>query len=147
MDKKHTITVVAVAIVFAAGGFFGGMKYAQGKTAQMRQQRVAGAGFGAGGGARGARGGAGGTAGGGFTGGQIVSKDDKSITIKTMDGGSKIVFLGASTQIAKSASGTPDDLTQGENVVVTGTANSDGSLTAQMIQIRPAMTTQPAPAQ
>jgi hypothetical protein len=129
--SKNNIIVVVVAIVFAAGGFFGGMKYSQNKTAQMRQQRVAGAGIGG----RGARGGG---AGGGFTGGQIIAKDDKSITIKTMDGGSKIVFLAASTQISKSASGTLTDLANGENVAVTGTANSDGSLTAQMIQIRPA---------
>jgi pectate lyase len=139
MGKKNMVTMVVVALVFAGAGFFGGMKYAQGKGRPNQ-----GAFRGGSGNVAGRRTGAGGGPAGGFTGGQIISKDDKSITIKTMDGGSKIVFLGASTQIAKSASGTLTDLTNGENVTVVGSANSDGSLTAQMIQIRPAGQTPPA---
>ena len=135
MDKKKIITLVVVAVVAGGIGFFGGTKFSQAK-AKTAQAAFRG---GAGGAAFAGRRGANSQNGGGFTGGQIISKDDKSITIKTMDGGSKIVFLAGSTQISKSVSGTSADLNNGENVVVTGTANSDGSVTAQNIQIRPAM--------
>lgn len=75
---------------------------------------------------------------GGFTAGEILSKDANGITIKMQDGSSKIVLVGSSTQIAKQTSGTLDDLSVGENVTVTGSQNSDGSITAQMVSLRPA---------
>lgn len=43
----------------------------------------------------------------------------------------------------KSASGSAADVAVGSSIVVTGSKNSDGSVTAQSIQIRPDM---PAPA-
>jgi len=123
--------MVVIAVVFSVGGFFGGMQY--GKSAEQKQLT---SNFRSSGNGTFVR--RGGANGGGFTNGQIISKDSNSITLQTMGGGSKIVFLAGSTQIAKSAQGTADDLTTGEGVVVTGTANSDGSITAQNIQIRPA---------
>lgn len=137
MEKKHLITLVAVAVVFAAGGFFGGTKYAQ-VHAKNNQPgiRQGNSMFGRRNGQN-----------SGFTGGQIISKDDKSVTIKTMDGGSRIVFFGSSTQIGKTVSGVISDLNSGDNIVVTGTANSDGSITAQNIQIRPTLPQQQQPSQ
>mgnify|MGYP002128294891 CR=1 FL=1 len=76
--------------------------------------------------------------GGGTVNGEILSVDGKSLTVKLRDGGSKIVLLGDSTQINKAATGTAADLTQGTNVVIFGTTNSDGSVTAMNVQIRPA---------
>ncbi|OGE98834.1 MAG: hypothetical protein A3J05_01665 [Candidatus Doudnabacteria bacterium RIFCSPLOWO2_02_FULL_48_13] len=152
MNKLIAI-VIAVAVVVGGGAFFGGMKYAESKSLrgrvsqadfqnlqnlspEERQQRLqelganAGAGFrgGAGGGQRG---------GGGLTAGEIIAKDDKSITVKLSDGGSKIIFLSDSTTISKMTDGTKSDLEIGKQVTVNGSANSDGSVTAQNIQLRP----------
>ena len=149
MNKLIAI-VIATAVVVGGGAFYGGMKYAQSKVPQgrlsqadfqnlqnfspeERQQRLQELGANAGGFRGGQRGGNA----GGFTTGEIISKDDKSVTVKLRDGGSKIVFLSDSTEITKSAAGTLSDLEVGKNISVNGTANSDGSITAQSIQLRP----------
>lgn len=135
---NKTITIIIGLIVVGSGAFYGGMKYNQSQTdaaSALRQaSREQGGGtFGVGGrGARGVNGA------GGFASGEVLSKDDKSITIKLRDGGSKIVFFSSSTEVTKSASGALSDVTVGEQVNAVGTANSDGSVTAQSVQIRPA---------
>ena len=74
-------------------------------------------------------------------------QDSKSVTVKiinndpisnnTNTSGSKIIFFDASTAITKTAVGSASDLALGTQVTVAGTANSDGSVTAKSIQIRP----------
>ena len=133
--NKSIVIIIAVTLIVGAGAFYGGMKYAENKATAGWQQRTqqfsgnAGAGFsgGTGGGQRG---------GGGFISGEILSKDDKSVTVKLQDGGSKIVFLSDSTKITKSTDGALSDLEAGKNVSVNGAANPDGSITAQTIQLR-----------
>lgn len=133
MNKNLIIGAVIGVVVIGGAGFWGGMVYAKSQT-PSRGQFSAQFANGQFGGGRGAR------TGGGITAGQILSKDATSITIKMQDGSTKIVLLGSSTEVMKQASGTTDDLAVGTNVAVTGSANSDGSVTAQTVQIRPAGT-------
>lgn len=69
--------------------------------------------------------------------GEIISADEKSVTVKLPDGGSKIVILSEKTSINKAAEATKEDLKVGEKVAVFGSENTDGSVTAQNIQLNP----------
>lgn len=143
--NKTTLGIAGVVI--AIGSFFGGVKYDQGKTTslatgsqnfstqggQMRRGVT-----GANGAQRGAR-----VMNGGAT-GSIVAKDATSITVALRDGGSKIVFLSPKTAITKTTDGVAGDLVIGKEVSVSGTPNSDGSIVAQSIQVRPNFATSTA---
>ncbi len=133
MNKLIAI-VIATAVVVGGSAFYGGMKYSENKAAADRQQRIQQFG-GSGTGLR--NGGSGNRTVGGFASGEILSKDDKSVTIKMRDGGSKIIFYSDTTEVGKFVSGSASDLEVGKNISVNGTANSDGSVTAQSIQLRP----------
>jgi|SRR3989338_3267292 len=142
--NKQIIAIIAVAAMVGGGSFYGGMKYAQSSglssgrgaaafanlSPEERQARMQQFG-GSTGGVRG------GTQGGGFVSGEVIASDSKSITVKLRDGGSKIIFFSDSTEIGKFVTGAASDLAVGKTVNVTGKANSDGSITAQSIQIRP----------
>jgi len=149
------IPIVIAAVVFGAAGFFGGMQYQKSQITNGLRNFANGnfsANAQTGTGARqfnqnrGVQ--------GGFINGDIIAKDSQSVTVKMRDGSSKIIFYSESTQIAKQASGIADDLAVGSNVMVTGTTNSDGSITAQSISLRsansvptPANGAAPVPAQ
>ncbi len=144
--KNIVIGIIVTAFLVGGGGFYGGMKYEESKSprrftqqggngfaalspeerAQRRQQ------FGNGGGARGMRPAG---QGGELTSGEIISKDDTSVTVKLRDGGSKIVFTASSTQIGKFVNGASSDLEKGKTIMITGSTNPDGSITARSIQL------------
>ncbi len=130
--KTNIIIIIAVIVVVAVGSFFLGMLTSGGKgprgnfgqngfnsadrqTATGLQNRA------------------------GAINGDIISKDDASVTVKMRDGGSKIVLYSISTEISKFASGTIDDLVVGKTIIVSGQTNQDGSVTAKTIQLRPQM--------
>lgn len=140
MTSKQWVSLVIVAVVFAGGGFFGGVKYEASKKPAVTASRSGQfAGTGAAGGFGGRR--AGGANGGSFVSGQVLSVDSNSITVKNMAGGSQIVILAPSTQYRKAVDGSATDVTTGSMVTVTGSTNTDGSLTAQSVQIRAATST------
>ncbi len=132
---NKTIIKILIAVVIAGGlGFYGGMKYGQGTNQPANSknfQQIGGLNAGQKNGFQ---------TGNGLISGEILSKDDKSITVKLQNGGSKIVFLSDATKIMKSTDASVSDLVTGKEVQVMGTANSDGSVTAQSIQLRPETT-------
>jgi len=129
--NKNIIVGVA-GIVLLAGGFYGGVTYTKsarpadfGTSAMNGPMRNGG--MGAGNMRTSAS----------FITGEVISKDATSITIKMQDNSTKIILMGSSTQIMKTSSGSIQDLVTNSGVTVTGSANTDGSITAQSVQIRP----------
>lgn len=132
--KKH-IACAVIILGIGTGSFYGGMIFAK----ENLQQRISGAGarFQQGGSINGNGAGSRGVGmGGEFVNGEVLSKDDTSITVKLRNGGSKIIFTSAATKVGKSVEGSLSDVTIGEHVMISGENNSDGSITAQSIQIR-----------
>jgi hypothetical protein len=137
--KTNTI-IASAAMIFVLGGavgWFGGTHYSNSKLPQ-RGDIAAMMRNGQGGGA--VRQGV-----GNMVAGEIISKDATTITLKLTDGGSRIVFLSDTTdiEITKVASGSVSDLVAGVGVTVRGTQNDDGSVTAQSVQLRPAIPVTP----
>jgi len=67
--------------------------------------------------------------------GEITAVDGTSITVKTMDGSSKIILVSSATTVNKTTEGTVSDLKTGEKVMVIGTSGNDGTVTASMISL------------
>ena len=139
MNKNAWIVVVVVALVVGGGGFYAGTTY---QANQTPANRFAG-GAGTFAGRTGTRGGAG----NGAVFGTVIAKDSNGITLElggpnatSTNGtasGTRIVLINDSTQVGKMVAGTANDLSVGTSVTVAGTPNSDGSLTATSVQIRP----------
>ncbi len=127
--KKNLPIIIIIMVVVASLSFYSGMTYAGSKNTRsiagnfnrigMNNNRTQGnRQFGA-----------------NFINGEIISQDNQSITLKLRDGGSKIVLLSASTTVSKMSTGSIADLSNDVNVMVSGTSNSDGSFSAQNIQL------------
>jgi len=69
--------------------------------------------------------------------GEIISMDATSITVKLPDGSSKIVVISATTPVSTSADAKITDLKSGDKIGVFGITNTDGSVTAQTIELNP----------
>lgn len=129
--KSANILAIALLVVGLGIGFLAGMQYQKSqlpKAGQISGQTGQGRRFGNG--QNGAN---------RPIAGDIISADDKSITVKLSDGSSKIILFSGQTQINKAAIATVSDLKVGERVSVFGSANFDGSVTAQNIQLNPLM--------
>ena len=131
MKKNNTLMLAIGAGIAVLLSFWGGVQYGKGSTATS----LTGNSFQRG--TFGTQGRRGGVSSANFIMGEITNKDDKSITVKSRDGSSRFIFFSGTTQISKSTTGTTDDLLVGKEINANGTLNSDGSMTAQMIQIRP----------
>ena len=135
--KNKPIIVGAVALIIGlALGYFGSTALAApAKSTTARGSFAAGAG--------GFTRTGGNTAAGGFLTGTVAATDSGSITLNTRDGSSHVVLVTPDTSVSKSVSGTLADVAVGSTVIVSGTTNSDGSVSATLVQIRPAMPNAP----
>lgn len=149
--NKNIVVAVLITLALAGGaGFLGGMAYQKKQESdrytgqfpfpggnltqeerqerqQMRQQFTQDdfpTGFNPQGGLRGS------------ISGEILDRDEESITLKLNGGSSRIVFIDEDTQINQFNPGSPEDLKQGVEVFVTGPENNDGSIDARTIQIK-----------
>ncbi|HEY5220810.1 MAG TPA: hypothetical protein VIJ29_01500 [Candidatus Paceibacterota bacterium] len=130
--KKYKVHIIWAIIAIAAlgGGFFWGKaivpargSFAGAGTFGSSTRRLAGAG---------------GTAAGGLAVGQITTIGSSSITVQLANGNSEVVFYSSSTPVSVPTTVSVNTFKVGTNVMVAGTTNSDGSVTAQTIQVRPA---------
>jgi len=132
---KKTILFLIILIIVGGGSFWGGIQYEKNKISSQRPsfqnlqnlspeqrqqfaQRAGGTGT-------------------NFLSGEVISKDEQSLTLKMSDGGSKIIFFSDSTQISKTTEGKIEDIEVGKQIIVSGNQNSDGSYTAKTIQLSP----------
>ena len=74
---------------------------------------------------------------GGMVNGEVIKKDEQSLVVKTKDGSSKVIYFSSSTEIGKFEKGSIGDILEGSNLMINGSNNNDGSISAQNIQIRP----------
>lgn len=125
-----------IAAVLIGGAFYGGMMYQQNTTPARGAFGMMNGTFTGQMGRTGLNGTR--SMGAGVTAGEILSKDANSITLKLQDGSTRIVFTNASTTVMKTSEGALTDLSVGTAVTAIGTTNSDGSVTAQSVQLRPA---------
>jgi len=138
--KNQTIIIfIVIAILIGAGAFYGGMFYGKSQSRPANFRNFAGkapdGNF---------RGPANGN-GQNFINGEILSLDDKSITVKIPNNGSKIIFYSQSTSVSKTVDGAISDLKVGDNIMASGDSNTEGSITAKTIQIRSPQPANPEP--
>lgn len=145
MEKKFIPAIIIALLLVSGGSFYAGTKYATGKNPTGNGSGLRGQ-FGQGsqnGGPRNTNRIFG--QGGAVANGEVIAVNDKSLTVKLRDGGSKIIFLSGSSQIFESTQASSSNIAVGKSVMVNGTANADGSLTAVSIQLRPNMPNPPVP--
>ncbi|MEI6327028.1 MAG: hypothetical protein WCO78_02805 [Candidatus Roizmanbacteria bacterium] len=125
---KQIIVTAVVAVVVGGISFYGGTRY-QSSIRGSQVSRFAGM--------------------GGVTGGRtmqnrpvlgdVITLDSDSITVKLADGSTKIVNIAQSTTYTITTVGKKDEVVVGTKVSVIGQTNSDGSVTAQSVQINPSV--------
>lgn len=67
--------------------------------------------------------------------GDIISIDEKSVTVKLTDGSTKIVLLSETATFSSTSIAKKTELKQGIKIAVFGKSNTDGSITADRIQL------------
>jgi len=149
------VGAVVLAVVIAAGSFYGGMAYNRNQQNQVRTAFLRSRGLnpndaaaigGQNGQGSNANGGARGFFGGGMV-GQIKSIEGNTLTISTAQNVITVTVTDK-TPIEKTVAGALADLQIGDRVSVAGQRDANGNITTvQQITILPATTAQPQPTQ
>lgn len=128
IEKNVQILIISLIIVGALS-FYGGMQYQKlsvsnkgGMNRQMGRVEMSPANNK-------------GNMGGGFVSGQVKEKDENTLTVSMKNGGSKIILFSDKTQVLKSTAGSLEDIVAGTEVMISGSQNQDGSVSAQSIQL------------
>ena len=128
------VTRILLAVLVAAAGFIGGVLVERSQQPAASTTASSGAAaFRAGGANAGAGAGGAGGAGGGATVGTITLVDGSNIYVTTAQGDVVKVVTSPQTAISVSKTGTVADLDPSTTVVVQGTADADGTVTASQI--------------
>ncbi|MCX6732750.1 MAG: hypothetical protein NTV98_04375 [Candidatus Roizmanbacteria bacterium] len=129
------VVVLLIAIGVGALAFYGGMQYQLNKQATGTGRNFASGqqGMGRTGVGTGVRR----TGNGQPISGEIINVDTDSLTVKLTDGSSRIILLNDKTIYNKTASVEKTELKAGEKVGIFGTTNTDGSVSAQNVQLNP----------
>lgn len=130
MKNNLIIAIVGTIIISGGAGFYGGMKYQESKSPAFSRNFPQGLEGRTGQNDQNPR-----TNGLRPVAGEILSLDDQSLTIKLVDESSKIIILTDTSKINKTQEGSLEDLKVGESISVFGQENTDGSVTAENIQI------------
>jgi hypothetical protein len=159
--SRHAMAIIAIILIAGGGGFYGGMTYQksvgtkaltaggsggidaaqfQNMTPEERQQffqqNAGNASFRTGG-TRGTASTGGMRPGNaGLTSGSVVKMDDTSMTVDLGQSGTKLILLSDKTSFTKPTEVQAKDLAVGDNVVVSGQINADGSIMADSVQVR-----------
>ena len=136
---KIVFGIIGAIVLLAAagyGGFVEGKTYQSNQANQIRNQFLRSRGLNPN--AANAAGGTGGGFAGGFGGGvsgQIKSVQGNTIQVNTANNNVTTVDLTANTRIEKSSQGTVADLKPGEQIFARGQSDTNGTVTANQIQI------------
>jgi hypothetical protein len=127
MAKRIMLIIGIVVLLVLAGG--GG--FLLGRAQASQAALAARARFGGQGGQGGQQGG---PRMGDFSRGTVDSVEGDTLTLKAQDGTLVVVKTTSTTMIQKMADVPLTDLAKGEQVMVNGTKNADGSITARSVQ-------------
>ena len=131
--KKYSLHIIwaIIAVVALVGGIFWGKSMAAASSTAART----GAGRFANGSGTSAFARGGGAA-GGFTVGEVSEIGNGSLTLQLANGNSENVFYSSSTQVIVPQPTSISSIQSGTMVMIGGTQNPDGSMTATTIQVR-----------
>lgn len=125
MKYKTHIVWAVVAVAALIGGIFLGEGMAAGGNAQLANGASSSS----------ARGGFRTDSSGSVFAGQVSAINGSDITLQLSNGNSEVVLYSSSTPVAEPTNVPISKVVTGSNIVVMGTKNSDGSVTASSIEI------------